>query len=439
LCAPFQNATASMDNSSNEEDACEPTTKPNAFDVLMAAPAKKAKIDGVVDPIVIAVVYIRWLKWIDPSAPLFGCPYVGQAVRSGLTANEVAAARWAEENRDATREDKSVGLLCELKVHGSTAFDSQVVEWKQGPRSDVQKWADEREITLIAEHGGPLRDLSVRCKQTLNLDHGGKFGMNFESRDALRTVSWLQFQDEYVAYIECHGTSLVPQSYVNAVSGYKLGQRLLGVRHGELWKGHPDEVSRKEWLESLPDWAWNVYETEDWKRRMSARTRAQWANADEATRAEWSRKQSEARCTPEAKAAASKRGKAQAAREAAEGKQPLQERGKSTSTKNWTKEQFDATCVKRAATHAARRAKLLKALPEAERSKLQKKFDKSDKRSSIRSSKAHALMKFPQYSKMGYRWCHAKLHLAMKDGIVFVEEDGVWCARACSDAVGSRV
>jgi hypothetical protein len=393
------------DSSSDEEDACEPTTKPNAFNVLMAPPAKKAKVEGAVDPIVIAVIYIRWLKWIDPSAPLYGCPYVGQAVRTENTAEEVAAARWKEENQQALREDKRVGLLNELRVHGPEAFDDQIVEWKQGPRSEVQAWANEREIALIDAHGGPLRDPSARCKQTLNLTNGGK-GNSFEGRDAYRTVAWLKFQDEMEEYTECYGTALVPCSYVNPVSGYKLGETLNHVRvNGTLWKGHPDEANRIAWLEALPGWAWKARETDEWRdalserakkrfesqearnalserakkqfesqearnalserakkqfesqearEELSQRAKAQWADADEETRAEWRRKMSEALWTPEYKVAASRRGKAQATREAAEGKTSLAERGKATRIENWTKEQHESAKIKRASTVANR-------------------------------------------------------------------------------------
>jgi hypothetical protein len=280
-----------MDSGSSDEEDAIPTT--SAFDVLMQPPCKKAKVDEE-QPNVIAVVYIRLLKWIDPSEPLHGCPYIGQAVRALLTANEVAAMRWKEENRNAIRENKRVGLLHELNVHGPEAFDDQIVEWKQGQRSEVQRWANELEAALITEHGGPLRDPSVRCKQTLNLTGGGKRGCSFDAMDASRTVAWLQFQDEYQDYIECHGTALVPASHVNPVSGYKLGQRLTGVRQGELWKGHPDEADRVKWLESLPGWAWNVKKTDEWREGVSERTKDRWANADDETRAGWSKKISDA-------------------------------------------------------------------------------------------------------------------------------------------------
>ena len=76
-------ASAMDSGSSDEEETVTPTT--SAFDVLMQPPSKKAKVDEE-EPIAIAVVYIRWLKWIDPSEPLYMCPYGGQAVRAGDTA-----------------------------------------------------------------------------------------------------------------------------------------------------------------------------------------------------------------------------------------------------------------------------------------------------------------------------------------------------------------
>jgi len=396
-------------SSDDDEEDVTPTT--SAFDVLMGPPPKKAKVDGVVDPIVIAVVYIRWLRWIDPSAPLYGCPYVGQAVRVLLTANEVAVARWQEENRDAMREDKRVGLLHELRVHGPEAFDNQIVEWKHGPRSEVQAWADERETALIAEHGGPLRDESVRCKQTLNLDHGGKFGMNFESRDALRTVAWLHFQDEMEAYVDCYEKSLVPRSYVSPSSGYKLGQRLAHVRQGELWRGHPDEAKRVEWLESLLGWAWNAMETDEWRDALSERAKTQWANADEETRADWSRKKSEAQNRPEVKAKHSKSAKAQAKREREADPEYRSRRAKTQMTqpealerqsknavKWWetaTREQIDAMESNRKKTVAASRETRMKDMTELQRKSEIAKQESNQRKSARQKRQLLALRQVP--------------------------------------------
>ena len=433
-------ATASMDSSSDDEDAPR-----NAFDVLMAPPSKKAKTNGS-EPIMIAVVYIRWLKWIDPSEPLYGCPYIGQAVRAHSTAELVAKERWMEENRDATARRKRVGLYHAIKAHGPEAFADNIVEWKQGPRSEVQAWADEREVALIAEHGGPLRDPSMRCTQTLNLDHGGKFGMNFEARDALRTVAWLTFQDELEEYVECHGTALVPRLYVNPVSGYKLGGQLHNVRQGGLWNGHPDEAERIEWLEALPKWAWDAKKTEEYREAISERGKAQWANADE-TRVEWCRKLSEAQNRPEVKAAhsesakkqfesqearkeLSERSKAQAAREAAEGKPSLGERGKATTTASWTKEQHQAAQAKRDATAAAKRAKVLEGLTGDALVKKQKEYERNDRKEANRKGRANALLQLPEFAAKGYHWCYHNPSAAQKDGVVFFQDEhGGWCAR----------
>jgi hypothetical protein len=455
-----------MYNSSDEEDGCEATTKPNAFEVLMQPPSKKAKVVDKVDPIVIAVIYIRWLKWIDPSEPLYGCPYVGQSMRIGNLKEEVAAKRWGQENSSAKSLNKRVGLMHELKVHGPEAFHNEIVDWKKGPRSEMHAWLNEREFALISEHGGKLRDPSVRCKQTLNLTKGGRGHCSFEAIDASRTVAWLHFQDEMQEYVECHDTSLVSNSYVNPVSGYKLGARLSGVRQGELWKGHPEEIARKEWLESLPHWAWNAMKTEEHRDKRSECAKAQWANADEEKRAEWIRRLSEAHSTPEYTAAASERakkqsesqearkelserGKAQAVREAAEGKMPLAERGNATRTENWTKEQHEAATIKlvatmanytpkkrdaisakKTATAAAKRADVLAALPESKRPKKQAEFDLNDRKEAARKAKANALLLLPLYTNKDYQWCYRNLSQAQNDGVVFSQDSkGVWCAR----------
>lgn len=271
--------------------------------------------------------------------------------------------------------------------------------------------------------------------------------MNFESRDALRTVAWLKFQDEMEEYIECYGTSLVPHSYVNPVSGYMLGQRLDGVRQGKLWRGHPDQLERIEWLESLPNWAWNAMETDEWREAVSERAKKQFESQEARdAMSERAKKQFESK---EARNASSNRAKAQAAREAAEGKPSLVERGKATRIENWTKEQREAAKIKRAstvanrtqsqcdaisakktATAAAKRAAVLAALPESERPKKQAGFDRNDLKEANRRGKANALLQLPSYAEKGYQCCYRNLTQATKDGVVFFQDPGgVWCAR----------
>ena len=470
----------------------EETERPkNAFEIMMQPPSKKAKVEEI-DPIYTAVLYIRWLKWIDPSNPLFMCPYIGQAVRSEDTPEKVVTPRWKEEDNKAVREYHDIGVLHCLRVYGPEAFYDQIVESKRGPRSEVQEWANSREIALIAEHGGPLRDQSVRCKQTLNQDNGGKFGWNFESIDALRTVAWLKFKTELEAYVECYETSLVPNAYVNPVSGYKLGQKLNSVRsYGTLWKGHPDETARVAWLEALPKWAWNAMKTDEykegrseiskeWRENATPEELAEWSrkqleahstpaykeaaskrakaqvereavagmkslaergkewrdNATPEELTEWSRKQSEAQSKPASKAAASKRSKAQVEREAAAGMKSLFKRGKEWR-ENATPEQlaemvrkFSAT---KQATDAAKRAKVLDGLTPLARNKKKEEYARTDRKQASRKGKANALLQLmPSYAEKGYQWCYRNFTQAEKDdGVVFSKDasNGVWSAR----------
>ena len=466
------------DTSSDEEDL-------TAFDVLMQPTSKKAK---VVDPIYIAVIYIRWPKWIDPSEPLYMAPYVGQAVRAGTTAEEVVVARWKEENYQAIHTNKRVGLPRELKVHGPVAFENQIVEWKRGPRSEVQKWANEREPALVSKYGGPLRDPSVRCNQTLNLTKGGKGHCSFEGIDALRTVAWLTFQDEMEEYVECYGTSLVPSVYVNPVSGYKLGSRLAGVRRGELWKGHPDESNRVKWLESLPGWAWNAQEAPEFVAACSERVKRWRKNATQEELAEWSRKQSEAKSTPEYVASASERGRAQAVREAAEGKTSLVERGKEwrenateEELAEWSRkisetmsapefvaassERSKAQAVREAAegkTSLAERGKetrfdhMSTAQYEAFLQKTTVKKDQTRMRKRASMTEEHLLVDIASKAKdkrmddrkkarlLAYRSVFGRPNAKVKEvvdavrrGVFFQDANGVWCARM-QDQGGSQ-
>jgi hypothetical protein len=211
---------------------------------------------------VIAVVYSRTLKFIAISHPLFGCHYIGQAVRLvdryGTTPQKLANRRWSEENSQAQNVNKRLGLLGVIRDLGADALEDQVIDFRVGHRRDVQPWADEQEKNLIAAYGGPLRDMHAPLRQTLNLSHGGKGFFAIEGRIALNNLKWRDFQLALTEYIAKHETAYVPQTTI-LPSGYKLGTAVLRVRRGHLWKGWPAEKERKAWLESLPNWVWKAY------------------------------------------------------------------------------------------------------------------------------------------------------------------------------------
>jgi hypothetical protein len=221
------------------------------------------------DPIVTAVVYRRTLRFVDATEPLFGTPYIGQTVRAG-TAEEISNKRWQEEDRQARCEDKTIGLIAALDIFGADAFENEILETRRGERERMSKWADHREIELIAEHGGPLQDMDPpfpgAVRQTFNQTKGGQF-TNWASIDARCKKAWTKFVAELDIYIQEKGNADVPTYYASS-SGYNLGKQLNDVRQGGMLKDKPDEAERRALLESkgvhanMNDVKWNRFVAE---------------------------------------------------------------------------------------------------------------------------------------------------------------------------------
>lgn len=466
-----------MYNSSDEDEETEPIVKPNAFDVLMAPSSKNANKDDV-DPVCTAVVYDRHLVHIPDSEPLYGLHYYGQAVRAVGTVHGIANDRWRSETYEAMREHKQIGLLACLELFGADAFENRVVAWKIGPRSVVQKWADEQEMRLIEEGGGVLRNSFKSLKQTLNLTAGGKptsvkgrahIHTHFAAIDALRTVAWERFRSELDVHVKATGSASCLVSTVTS-SGYRLGNAVQSVRKGHLWKGHPDSENRVMWLESLPKWQWNDSlnaRRSDWLKFQSEMVQyieteltslvpqayqspggynlgTAVANVrqgqmltnhpDKDERIRWLESLPDwvwnAQSTESFRQQHREIAQLQFQHEKAEGKPTIVDHGKRTRTDQWTPEMFRATREKTAATNAVKRAAVLAALPESERPKKQAEFDRNDLKEANRKSKANALLKLPSYAEKGYQWCYKNLTQATNDGVVFSQDsNGVWCAR----------
>ena len=234
----------------------------------------------------IGVVYRRHLVRVDDDCPLVGCSYYGQAVRSpDMYADHVAVAkkRWAEENGRATRESHELGLLAVLDTFGASVFEDSIVDFKKGPRSEVQAWADALERQLIEENGGVLRNMDEKLTQTLNVLKGGKGTTWWGSHLAFRNKKLTQFKAEMESFVKeerpsilkpgtKEQTSRVPSSYVNPKNGYRLGQQLSSFRQGQLWMGHPDKAETRKWAGSLPKWIWKIDRStdEEWKANRKA-------------------------------------------------------------------------------------------------------------------------------------------------------------------------
>lgn len=411
----------------DESETPKEVENPTLSESMNQPPSKKAKVE--VDPIYIAVIYIRWLTYINPSSLFFMCPYVGQAVRDAESAEWLANQRWNEENSLATREDKDMGLTHCLNEYGPDKFRNEVVEWRKGPRSEVQAWADEREKALIAEYGGPFRNPEKWCEQTLNLTHGGKNDSKFASMDAFRTVKWMKFKIEMQTYVDLNESALVPKIYVNPVSGYKLGDSLCHVRNGILWKGHPDWANRIEWLEALPKWAWNQKKTTEWRSVVGANSVARWANKTKDQREDWISNLSDAQNRPERLKKGREDGKAQYAREKAEGKKTVTQHGADWWTRA-TEEQLQARMQKILATGAAKRIKRLAGLSSLEREKKDKEAEHNKRSAATRKSKALAMMQLAEYDGKTVSWCESNMAKATKNGDVVFSKDsnGAWHA-----------
>ena len=252
----------------------------DAFSALMGSRKRPGEEFGSPeDARIWGAIYSITLIGVFFDHPLFGIVYIGQAIRcNAKTALEAAEMRWKEEVCDSKTHNKEVGLLWALKEFGESAFRFEVIDSKFAPKSELNNWADLREIELIAKHGGVLKDQNKRCKQTLNLDPGGQ-----GSRGLARAAMWKvvraklidRFKTEMEAYAKEHDSSLVPTSYVTP-GGYKLGRQLHKFRQGVLRDGMPDEKEIREWAEALPKWAWDAKKTKEWREALSKRTLEQW-------------------------------------------------------------------------------------------------------------------------------------------------------------------
>jgi len=249
------------------------------FHVVMAAAKPLCPPD---DPWVTGCLYCVQLLHIDPSEPLYGIKYYGQAVRVG-GANDVVKARWKEEVRQASRTNKQIGFIAALDMYGEDAFEWTLIMSLEGRRSRMQELMDIGEKGLIAEAGGSLRDMDKRLDQTLNQTNGGSGNARWTGIDAFRKKAFKRFKTEMEAYVAEYGSSLVKQSYVNPLTGYKLGRFLNDFRQGHMRDGMPNQKEVEEWAQALPDWSLNARNTEKFRNAQSKRSLRQWANqTDEA-------------------------------------------------------------------------------------------------------------------------------------------------------------
>jgi len=264
------------------------------------------------DPWMTAVLYEAHLEHVDASEPLWRVPYFGQIVRSG-TAEENFKARKNKHLSDAAREDKELGFHAVIDMFGADKIEWRVVSFKSGRRTAMAELADAEEKRLIAEHGGPLRDMDERLTQTLNLTEGGQWGdaaARWVGIDANRRRALNKFKAAMEAYVEEYESALVPTDFVNEY-GYKLGSHLHGFRCGQMRKGMPEEADIVAWAEKLTGWAWDARTTDEYREKKSVASKVAWDATTDEEKAERIEKVKVTMATDASKAKRSKIGKDQ--------------------------------------------------------------------------------------------------------------------------------
>jgi len=352
----------------------------NAFDVLMR---KATPVDPPDDPWYTAVIYEAHLEHVDPEEPMFRVPYFGQVVRPG-TAEENFEARKRHHERDTIRDPKDIGFHSVIGMFGADKIAWRIVSSKSGRRSEVQAWADAEEKRLIAEHGGPLRDMDAKLKQTLNLTKGGKGdgAAVWAGIEARRRRALTKFKAAMEAYVEEHGSALVPKAYVDD-DGYPLGQELSDFRRGRMRRGMPDKANIDAWAEALPKWAWNARKTDEFRQGLVQRSTEQAARKEAADPGYHSRRCKDQMTNMTAKQKTDRLNKRKATMDTAESKAK-----RSKSSKEWwinaTEEQKADFLVKRKATMATAESK-------AKRSKIARDQRATERRAELERARPIAV------------------------------------------------
>jgi hypothetical protein len=230
-----------------------PVREANAFDALRQSD----------NPMTWAALYEWRLDKIDPEHVLFDKTYVGQLCRAGKTPEEAFAERTYQHKNDSVTNPKEVGLHAAIGIFGVDAFTVQLIpgERKHAPRTEAMEWANQREIALIAERGGVLRDMNEKLQQTLNLTVGGTMGeaaSMWQGIQAMSAKKWRDFQVAAQCYFEREGNLVVPFSHVEGT--YRLGGVANGIKcNGNFVTNHPERMAwlqERGWVNNMAEKLW---------------------------------------------------------------------------------------------------------------------------------------------------------------------------------------
>jgi len=206
------------------------------------------------------IINAKIYKWTfvppdDMDHPLSGICYIGQTIQS-------LKDRTQKHKNDARRDGKDLGLHA-LYVEHPDFWTIEIVDQQTftGPqldaRAEASEWMDDREKALIKEHGGKLKDMGRKLKQTLNLTDGGQGGdpkKYWQSIEAKTRKHWQELKPLFDAFYEEHG-------HVNVSQADKKNKKLGTVVNNIRWRKYYVTVCReiKTYLDEK-NFIWNVRE-----------------------------------------------------------------------------------------------------------------------------------------------------------------------------------
>jgi hypothetical protein len=205
-------------------------------------PAKRLKT--VPSVAILAVVY-EWIFTPPFDHVLKGIRYIGQTLQD-------LATRTNKHRSEASRNPKDVGLhaLWCAYPHDDHWQITPISQETFADRVQASDWMDREEKRLIAEHGGPLRDMDKSLKQTLNLTAGGQ-GNPLKRWKAILAKTRKQLNKVWPAFKQFYDREKhlrIPFKHAETVDGVKinLGQIVHNIRSDNCFLHHHDF---KAWLD----------------------------------------------------------------------------------------------------------------------------------------------------------------------------------------------
>ena len=188
----------------------------------------------------------QW-KFTPPFAHvLANCCYFGQT-------RQELHVRIRQHKSDSLYDPKELGLhaLWKQYPHESYWEISLLEEEYFDNIVSAGEWMNQREITLIQENGGVLRNMDAKLHQTLNLTSGGQ-GDPQKMYESLLAISRKKLDKRWPAFKNFYADKKhlrIPTNHTEIINGkeIKLGKIVVGIRNQGSFLQHKDF---KKWLDA---------------------------------------------------------------------------------------------------------------------------------------------------------------------------------------------